>query len=469
MLVNRLIQSISTFVLTASIARTLGAYELGQYLLAFSYYFIFVTIASQGLKTLCTRELSRNPQEMPVYLGSGIFLQMLLSIISYIAMVVFVFVLPYNPDTSTVCYIMGLAIIPFSLSNITEALFQAQEKMNLIAISTVPVYILRLLVMLWFMHLNYGVNYLAGIFVISELLIFVLQWILLTRIVKPRWQIKKDFIWHLFKSARTFLAIDAVGIISSRMSVLIISLLGSEVMVGIDGAIGQLLQPYSLIVSSIGLAAFPRITKAVVLGREKSRQVTENIIEMLSCIGLPFIVGVFFIGNDLLQFVYKNLDFNDVDLVLKVTALSVIFSPFIRTFSYVLLANGLEKFNLLEVSVTNFVGALSGVVLISQYQLIGAGFMYVLMSLTAFSLLIYVLYSRLFSLNFWRIMRRPLLITFGMIGVFLLLKNFNFNLLSTLLIGTCAYCVFATGLTIHTLGGIHVVWKKLFNQGVEKI
>ncbi len=107
MLVNRLIQSIATFVLTASIARTLGAYELGQYLLAFSYYFIFVTIASQGLKTLCTRELSRNPQEMPIYLGSGVFLQMLLSIASYMAMVFFVFVLPYNPDTSMVCYIMG--------------------------------------------------------------------------------------------------------------------------------------------------------------------------------------------------------------------------------------------------------------------------------------------------------------------------------------------------------------------------
>lgn len=40
-----------------------------------------------------------------------------------------------------------------------------------------------------------------------------------------------------------------------------------------------------------------------------------------------------------------------------------------------------------------------------------------------------------------------------MIVVFLLLKNFNFSLLLTLLIGTCAYCVFATGLTIHTLGG----------------
>ncbi|MHC5731540.1 MAG: oligosaccharide flippase family protein, partial [Nostoc sp.] len=109
---NRLVQSLTSFVLVASIARTLGAYELGRYLLAFSYYYIFMVIASQGLKTLFTRELSRKPEEMPVYLVSGTFLQMLLSILAYIVQVIVVFLLPYNSDTSMTCYIMGLTIIP---------------------------------------------------------------------------------------------------------------------------------------------------------------------------------------------------------------------------------------------------------------------------------------------------------------------------------------------------------------------
>jgi O-antigen/teichoic acid export membrane protein len=464
LLVNRLVQSITSFVLVASIARTLGPYDLGRYLLAFSYYYIFMVIGSQGLKTLFTRELSRNPQEIPAYLVSGTFLQMLLSIIAYVVQVVVVFVLPYSSDTSTTCYIMGLTIIPFSLSNITEAIFQAQERMNLISISTVPIYILRLLVMLWFLHLNYGINYLAVILTISETLVFVIEWILITRVVTPKWEIKQDFIWHLFKSAWTFMLIDAVGILSSRMAILIISLLGSELMVGLYGVIGQLMLPFSLVTDSISMAAFPAMTKAVALGKDKSRLITENIIEMLLCIALPFIVVVFFVGNDLITFVYKNPDFSQVNLVLKVSCLSLITYPFARTFGYLLLANGFEKFNLIEVIATNIVGFSSGVILISQYKLMGAAFMQLAMGFTSFSLLIYVVYSQSFSLRLWRIIPSPLLISFGMILVFLTIQEFRLDFILILLISTCSYTFFAACLVMHKFGGVRSMWLKLFSK-----
>ena len=124
---NRLAQSLTSFVLFAFIARILGPYELGQYTLAFSYYFVFMTLAAAGLKTLFTRELSRNPAETPIFLVSGTLLQFIFSLVGFIAMVVTVFVLPYKADTSNVCYIMGLMIFPFALSNITDAIFQAYE------------------------------------------------------------------------------------------------------------------------------------------------------------------------------------------------------------------------------------------------------------------------------------------------------------------------------------------------------
>ncbi|MBG1269809.1 oligosaccharide flippase family protein [Nostoc sp. WHI] len=464
LLVNRLVQSITTFVLTAVIARTLGAYELGQYLLAFSYYYIFVSIASQGLKTLLTREMCRNPQETSVYLVNGTLLQLFLSFICYAAMVVLVFILPYSYETSTICYIMGLTIIPFSLSNITEAVFQAQERMNLIVISTVPVYILRLLVMVWTMYLNYGVNYLAGIFVVSEIIIFIIEWILIRRIVKPKWQINQYFVWHTFKSAGTFLAIDAVGIISSKMDILIISLLGSELMVGIYGAIMQLIQPFVMIVNSVCLAAFPSLTKAVDIGKEKLQQITENILEMLLYITLPFLVGNFFVGSNLINFIYQDINFSQIDLVIKITFLSIITYPFKQTFVYLLLANGLEKLNLLEVVITNIVAALSGVLLVLEYKLMGAAFMSLMSSLTAFSVLTFFVYSRLFSLHLLRIIRRPLLVSIGMVLVFLILQKFRLDFLLILIISTCAYALFMSFMSIHVFGGPRTMWKKILNN-----
>ncbi|MBD2336441.1 oligosaccharide flippase family protein [Calothrix sp. FACHB-156] len=457
LLINRLTQGVTTFVLTAAIARNLGAYALGQYLLAISYYYIFVNLASQGLKTLFTRELSRSPEDTPVYLVSGTLLQLILSFIGYLGLVIWVFLLPYSPDTSIVCYVMGLSILPFALSNITEAIFQAQEKMHLITISTVPIYIIRLLVMLWAMQMRYGVVHIAGILVISESLITVIQWILLTKLIQPQWQIKRDFIVNTLKAARTFFALEGVGIIAGKLDVLILSLLGNEFFIGLYGAVTQLMQPYYIVANSANMAAFPRMSKAVYLGKEQQRESTENIIELLLCMGLPFSVGMLFFGKELLLFVYKDQSFLQADIILYLISSTIITATFSKALSYLLIANGLEKFNLIEVAITSALGGLAGVIFISQYKLLGAALMGLVMSLFTFSLYMYVTYSRLFPLRLWNLLRRPLLITFLMLIVFVLLQKLNLDFLVILISSICVYGLVMGSMTIQQLGGINKI------------
>jgi O-antigen/teichoic acid export membrane protein len=461
MVANRLVQGVSTFILTAAIARNLGAGALGEYLLSISYYYIFVNISSQGFKTLFTREIAREPEETPVYLVSGTLLQFIFSVIAYVALVVVVFLLPYNADTSLLCYITGLTVVPFALSNITEAIFQAQEKMHLIAISTVPVYILRLLVMLWIMQLDYGIEYVAGILVISESLILVIEWLIMINIIKIKWQIKQDFIWNTIKAARTFVAIEGIGIVAGKIDILILSLLGSEFLLGLYGIVTQLMQPFYIISNSLALAAFPRMSKAVYSGKEEQRQEAENLIKLLLCMSLPFLMGLLFYGKELLLFIYHNPSFTQAVVVLNLTALTLITSSFTRTFSYVLIANGFEKFNLLEVTITTIVGGFAGIVLISEYKLLGAALMGLAMSLTNFSILMYAVYSRIFRLRLWPVIRLPLLISSLMLIVFLILQKINLDFLLTLIVATCSYSVFVGLVIAHKLSLFNSVWQKL--------
>ncbi|MEH2349992.1 MAG: oligosaccharide flippase family protein [Nostoc sp.] len=463
MIVNRLAQSITAFVLTSAIARTLGAEALGQYLLAYSYYFIFVGIASQGLKTLFTRELAREPERTPVYLMSGTWLQLIFSFFSYGALVIVVFLLPYSSKTSTICYIMGLTIIPFALSNITEAVFQAQEKMHLIAIATVPVYILRIIIMIWAMRLKYGIEYLGWILCFSETLILVIEWILVTRFVKIQWQVDGNFIFNTIKIARTFFAIEAIAVVSGRIQILILSLLGNEFLVGLFGGIAQLLQPFLIIANSTTLAIFPRLSKAVAQGRDQQRRITENMIEILLMMALPLFIGLLFFGKDLLVFVYDP-SFAQANLALSLSAASLILLPFIRSLSYLLVANGFEIVNLREVVITTTLGSLIGVALVSQYQLLGAAFMALLMTIIGFIQYIYFTYTRLFSLNLWRIICRPLLISLLMVPIFILLQKFSLNFIFTLLVATGVYSLFMIYLGIRAFGGFRFLWMKFLRE-----
>lgn len=465
MLVNKLTQGITTFVLTAAIARNLGASSLGQYLLALSYYYIFVNLISQGFKTLFTREIAREPELTSEYLVSGTLLQFVFSIIGYLALVVVVFLLPYNADTSFICYVMGLTIVPFALSNITEAIFQAQEKMHLIAISTVPVYILRLLVMVWAMQLNYGVEYIAGILLFSECLILVIEWLLLTKIIKPKWHIKQDFIWKTIKAARTFVAIEGIGIIAGKLNLLILSILGSEILVGIYGAVIQLLQPFILVSSSIALAAFPSMSKAVALGKNQQRKVAEDVINILLCMSLPFFIGILLFSHELLSLVYKDQGITAATTTLKLVSFALISNSFSGIFGYLLIANGFEKFNLLEAVLTTLVGGISGIVLIGQHQLLGAALMSLFMSYTNLSFFGYIIYRRLFSLNLRRVLIRPLLITTFMTAVFFLLKKTNLNFVWILIFAFSVYIMLISLLAIRQFGGFNSVYKKILSKG----
>ncbi|MFN6519446.1 MAG: oligosaccharide flippase family protein [Nostoc sp. CreGUA01] len=463
MIVNRLAQSITAFVLTASIARILGAEALGQYLLAFTYYFIFVNIASQGLKTLFTREIAREPEKTSLYLISGTWLQLIFSFVSYVVLVIVVFVLPYTSETSTACYIMGLTIIPFSLSNITEAIFQAKEKMHLIALATVPVYVIRLFIMLWAMQRNYGVDYLAAILVISESIILGIEWILITKIVQTKWQIDRDFVWNTIKNARTFFAIEGLAVVNARIQILILSLSGSEFIIGVYGGIIQLFQPFLIIANSICIAMFPGLSKAVNQGRDKQREIIEKCIEMLLIIALPLCVGLLFIGKNLLTLIY-NPSFAQGSLALSIIAISLIFLPFNQSLSFLLVANGFEIVNLRQVAINTIVGSLLGVILVSQYNLLGAAIMALLMSFIAFSQYIYFTHTLIFPLNFWRILRSPVIISILMVAVFIVLEKTNLNFLLTIAIATCCYVLFVNFLSIHALGGIHAVWEKLVKR-----
>lgn len=444
LLANRLTQGIATFILTAAIARTLGAESLGQYLLAINYYYIFVNLASQGFKTLFTRELARDPEITPVYLVSGTLLQLVFGLIGSIFMIVVVFLLPYSEQTSSLCYIAAVMIIPFSLSNITEAIFQAQEKMHLIAFSTVPIYILRLLAIVRIIQLNYDVADVIWILVGSETLILIVQWLLLLKIVKPNWQIDRDFIWKTIDTARTFFAMEGIGIIASRVDILILSLLSNETLVGIYGAICQLLQPYYIVSGSISLASFPSMSKAVAVGKEEQHQITANTIETLLCLSLPFLVGIFFIGDRLLLFIYQDPSFTKETIILHIVSLSLITGASARVFSYLLIANGLEKLHLIEVIITTVIGNLVGIILVSQYQLLGAALMNLSIGSVNFVVMTYFVYSRLFHLRLWQIVRRPLLISVVMSIVFIVLNKFRLDILITIFIAAVAYFVLAS-------------------------
>lgn len=436
---NRLTQSLTTFFVLAFIARTLGSSALGQYTLASSYYLVFMTLVSSGFKTLFTRELAQNPSESSTYLVSGTFLQFLFSVVGYMLMALVIYLMPYSSETSNICYVTGLAIIPFALSNIIEAIFQAQEKMHFIALCTIPIYIVRTLVMVMLLSLGYGVILVSLIFFISELIIFILEWGFVQRFVKLKWKISIDFMRESVVSVRTFLLIDGISVFRERIQIFILSLLGSDSLVGLFGAVLQLMQPSSIVSNSIVLASFPSMSKASSLEPAKKREMTEKTIEMLLFVSLPMFVGVLILGKDLLLFLYKDPSFADAAMILGIVSFGMITRSFNQPLSYTLVANRFERVNLLEVINGTIIGSLLSILLIERFQLNGAAVSTLFIKLLAFSIYLGGTYKLLFRIRLGRILARPLIVSALMLVVFFIANVVSLNFVSSLIVATIGY------------------------------
>lgn len=450
---NQLTQNATSFILSIGIARTLGAYELGQYTLAFSFYFIFMTMSSQGLKTLLTRDMARNPERIETCLISGTVLQFVFTILAYSLLYAVVRVLPYRPATTVLCWIVGAALIPYGVSNVTESIFQAMEKMHFIAISTVPVYIVRLVVILMMLTIGgASINQVGIVMVISEVVIVLIEWVLVLRLVKPKsYRLDFAFMREMAKSARTFLAIESVSVFKGRMQVFFLSLLAGETVVGLYGATVQLLQPFQLISQSLAVAALPTMSRTPAEDTQRLKRITQTITSVLLVVAIPMVIGFMFIGSQFLVFVYGDEHFAEAGITLVIAGAAMIPIAFTRALSYLMMAKGYERVNLRTVIINTIMGGIVSVLLIPPLQSIGAAISAVLVELSGAVQFTQAVRSRMFMINLWEIMKLPLVAGGIMAMVFIGLRAVNASMLVTIGVAGSIYVVVSGGIVVTML------------------
>lgn len=468
LLANQITQNATSFILSISIARILGPYELGQYTLAFTYYFIFMTMSSQGLKTLLTREISRHPNKLQTYLVSGTLLQIIFSLLAYVALFLLVLLLPYGRATMVLCWIVGAALVPYGISNVTEAIFQAQERMYLITISTVPIYVLRLIVMFVVMKLRLGINVVGFILVTSEVIILIVEWGFILRLNAPlQWTIDIPFMRETARAVRTFLAIESVSVFKLRMQIFFLSLLAGETVVGLYGAAVQLLQPFQLISQSLVVAALPSMTRVREEDTERLQRLIETIISALLVVAIPLLVGFLFIGGDFLVFVYRDPEFVLAGGALVIAGMMMIPLSITRALSYVMMAKGYERVNLRTVVINTVLGAVVSILLISPFQIIGAAVSALTVEISGAAQFYYAVRARLFSIRAWKILWRPLLVSAIMAIVFLALHVLQASILVTILVAGTAYAAMVGTIIIQMLDLQDKLFRKIFRSSAQ--
>jgi O-antigen/teichoic acid export membrane protein len=456
----------TTFLLYLLIARYLGAYEFGQLSLAITLFHTFRVIAIVGFRTVITRTITANRELTPQYLVNGSVLAVISSSLSTALLVGFVYLMGYSASTTAVIILLSLALLPYSLTVVCEAVFQAWEQMHYIAYANAPTNILKVGAALVLLQQGYGLYSVVLVILASMIAVTCIEWgLMVWRITLPRARIDLRFSWALARSSAAFLGINSVLAIRSSLNIVLLSRLLTETEVGLYNAAVQFVVPMMLIHESIGLGIFPTLCRSFGSGVEALKQVTENTVEILLVIAIPLAVGLFFLADTGLSLLYSKSDFLQAVDVLRIIVWIMIARSFTQIMGRALWAAHQETASLQISTIDTLICLITGLILIDQFGLLGAGINLLFSEMVDVVLHYIPISRRLFKMSMGGLIWKPLvasclmaayLMLIGQQDVFLTVFSAGALYLGVLLV----IAVWSAGGTHHLKARYLEMWSK---------
>ena len=372
-LASDVVNRATTFLLYALVARYLGIFQFGQLSLALTLFCTFQVVSVAGLKLLIAREVAKDRTRTGTFAVTGSLVVIAASILSFGLLAVFVRLVQYSPSTKSVILLLGLALLPFSLSAVCEAVFLGWERMHFIAYANLPMNTVKIAVAFLMLHEGYDLYALMILAVVAQTAVVIVEWLLLLRFT-IRLHIRADvpFALALIKSATPFLGMDAIIALMASVNIVLLSRMVGERETGLYNAATQVLVPVTLLCQSIVLSVFPALCKRFEPSFRQARLISERLLALLLAITLPATVGLLFLSNSVLVFLYGNKGFQSAGMAVRVMAGTIILTAITSVLGQVLVAAGRERLTLRIVSIDLLVNFSVGIILIREFGLIGA-------------------------------------------------------------------------------------------------
>lgn len=452
----------TSFVLYALVARHLGAFEFGQLSLALTLFYVFQVFAVSGVKVLTVRQVAKDRSQTGKYFVNGCLIVSTTSVASLAVLFAFLRFVHYAASTNLVILLLSLALLPYAISAICEAIFQAWERMKYIAYVNVPANIAKMVGAYLLLSGNRGLRTVILVLLATFFTVAAVELCLvLRRFPGPKASIDIPFALATLRSAATFLGIDGTVAIESSLNVVFLSKFATVKEVGLYSSAAQLLVPLLLVYSSIAQSIFPLMCRKVAPGYQALRRIAEQATQGLLVLALPMVAGIFFLGEGALTLLYKNRAFLEAVPALRIMAWTLILQVFTFVLGQVLLATHRERITFRITVVDLLVNLSVGPFLIWHFGLIGAAFTLLLTRFTACVQHLVPVIRLLSGLSLGRIIWKPVLAA-GCMAAYLAFAAPQEHLIPAAASATLIYAAAFLAVAVLACGGLREFKSQFF-------
>ncbi len=393
--ISRIVETLISYIIIVLISRYLGAEGLGQYSFIFGFAGLFFIFADLGLNSLMVKDLSKDFSNADSYISNIFSLKLILSILVFVAYFIFIFFVS-SGDVFILLLIVGLMYFFNLFMQIGLSVLQVKSDGMIMSIIYILERVLSLTGAIFVLIIYQSLVLFMLVLFFSNLIKCFLFWFYGKKYFQFRFDLNQSLLFKLVKSAFPFLLIGGFSLIFIRIDTVMLGFMKSYALVGLYSSSYKLIDMLSMVPSLLLVFGFPTLSKLFVSDKNSAKLLFEKIISYSLIIVLPVIVGVFFVGERVLEFIYNFNSFESF-IAFKILIIALLFIYLTTIMGYLISSADKQKVFAWIAGIGAFLNILLNFILIPKFSLYGAAFATLFTYLLMFILMYFYIRKEFFN------------------------------------------------------------------------
>ena len=430
-LFNTVLGIVTVYVLT----RFLGPADFGLYTLLFAYIAVAGNFVDFGFRSILTREMSRQREDIALITGNVMMIRLCLAVIVIVVVNVLVYVMSQDPTSSRIILIMSMSLF-FIAIDVFESTFAANLKIKIPSLLRTCQRTLLLLLILLVVYSEGSLIHIVLVEVIVGSLYVALGYSIALRYLRPVFLLRGALWKELMQVAWPVAAFHLLDQLLRKVDIIVLSSLETDVSVGIYSLAARLTQFLEVFIAAVMVSVFPLLSRYYQAQRDKFEALWRLSFKYLMAFVSLACLVIFYVAEPLVVAI-SGRGFSDASLALRVLIWSQIFVYARLISAGILVAIDQQKLVLIFTSVSILANIGLDLLLIPRMGYLGACWGTVISYGLIFPVAYYFQGSRPYIQGLFRSLLRPILALLGAVSVVLLIDgDMIVNLLLAVLVYT---------------------------------
>ncbi len=301
-------QKIIAFIYFAVIANFLGVGDTGRYTTVLAFTTIIVVFVDLGLSNVLVREVARKKEQAQAYLSTVLASKIVLSICSYLLLVILVNVLGYDMEYRHMVYLSGVTMLFDSLHLSLYSVLRGYGILKHEARGIILSQAITLIFGTTFLYLGFPIIFLILAFTIAS---FV-NVLYIGTILKKTYELSlvpvfdKKIFKHLSRIAVPFAFAAIFARVYSYIDGLLLKSMLGDIAAGLYAIPMKITFAFQFIPFALVASLYPRMSEYFTSNKKRLAQIFHQGLVYLSIVAFPIAVGIAVLAKDIILLIYTE-------------------------------------------------------------------------------------------------------------------------------------------------------------------